>query len=169
MTADARPGSRLHMGSVRDVCFSRCYSTSSSLQYFSSHQRSSPRTLTSLKILLTCKNSRRSFALKRHWNMCGVLLYLGHSVCRRRVHRVEVVTRVGTDDGGLSRSLRHIWSDHLRETMCKPIPRAPVTQIVLNATGQSTARKPPSHIWEPSSLKSQTGRMRPTGRSTRGG
>ena len=32
-----------------------------------------------------------------------------------RVHRVTVDARVGPDDGGLRRSLRRIWSDHLRE------------------------------------------------------
>ena len=28
---------------------------------------------------------------------------------------VAVAARAGADDGGLRRSLRHIWSDHLRE------------------------------------------------------
>ena len=33
----------------------------------------------------------------------------------RRVHHVTVAARAGADDGGLRRSLRHIWPDHLRE------------------------------------------------------
>ena len=36
-------------------------------------------------------------------------------VCSRRVHRVAVTARAGADDGGLRRSLRHTWLDHLRE------------------------------------------------------
>ena len=31
------------------------------------------------------------------------------------MHRVAVAARAGGDDGGLRRSLEHIWSDHLRE------------------------------------------------------
>ena len=31
------------------------------------------------------------------------------------MHRVTVDARAGEDDGGLRRSLRRIWSDHLRE------------------------------------------------------
>ena len=31
------------------------------------------------------------------------------------MHRVAVAARAGADDGGLNRSLRHIWFDHLRE------------------------------------------------------
>ena len=46
--------------------------------------------------------------------MCAAC-YLGDDVCLRRVHRVAVTVRVGVDDGGLRRSLQHIWSDHLRE------------------------------------------------------
>ena len=46
--------------------------------------------------------------------MCAAC-YLGDVVVRRRVHRVAVATRAGADDGGLRRSLPHIWSDHLRE------------------------------------------------------
>ena len=38
-----------------------------------------------------------------------------HTVCGRRVHRVTVDARAGADDGDLRRSLRRIWSDHLRE------------------------------------------------------
>ena len=31
------------------------------------------------------------------------------------MHRVTVDARAGADDGGLRRSLRRFWSDHLRE------------------------------------------------------
>ena len=58
------------------------------------------------------------------------------------MHRVAVAAWARVDDdGGLRRSLRHIWPDHLKEQdgdhICMPIPcGAPATQIVFNATGQ---------------------------------
>ena len=75
--------------------------------------RDSVRTQAYSRILSTYTNSRRKLALKRHRNVCGALF--GDAVCRRRVHRVTVNARAGADDGGLRRSLRRIWSDHLRE------------------------------------------------------
>ena len=63
-------------------------------------------------ILSTCKNSRPKLALKRHWNVHGVLF----GGCRMlRTHASWRGRRAGwTDDGSLRRSLRHIWFDHLR-------------------------------------------------------
>ena len=55
------------------------------------------------------------------------------------MHRVAVAAQAGADDDGLRRSLRHIWSDHLRQQDGDHMhadTRAPATKIVLNATGQ---------------------------------
>ena len=46
--------------------------------------------------------------------MCAAY-YLGDAVCCRRVHCVAVTVRVGADDSGLRRNIRHIWSDPVRE------------------------------------------------------
>ena len=48
-------------------------------------------------------------ALERFSKDAGILADLIH------LHRVTVAARAGADDGGLRRSLRCIWSDHLRE------------------------------------------------------
>ena len=55
------------------------------------------------------------------------------------MHRIAVAAQAGADDDGLRRSLRHIWSDPLREQDGDHMhvdTRAPATKIVLNATGQ---------------------------------
>ena len=39
--------------------------------------------------------------------------HVGDAVCFRRVYRVVDTARVGADGGGLGRSLRYIWSEHL--------------------------------------------------------
>ena len=55
------------------------------------------------------------------------------------MHRVAVAARAGADDGGLRRSLRHIWSDHLREQdgdhVHADLACTGNEDIVFNATG----------------------------------
>ena len=54
-------------------------------------------------------------------------------------HRVAAAARAGADDGDLRRSLDAFGmtiSESKTETMCMPIPCAPIRQIIFNATGK---------------------------------
>ena len=93
------------------------------------------------------RNSQHNHRIIIGTGMCAAC-YLGDDVCSRRVHRVAVAARAEGDDGGLRRSLRHIFgltiSESKTETMYMPIQRALLaTQIVYNATGQQYRQTTP--------------------------
>ena len=141
MTADARSGSRWHRGSVRDAYFPRCCSIYSSLQY---------------SVLYY-------YIIERFNKDAGILADLIHlqeqpskigpETALECVRRASWRMLYADDACIVSRSPRGLGrmmavfvevfgafdltiSESKTETMCMPIPRAPATKIVFNATGQ---------------------------------
>ena len=141
MTADGRSGSRWHRGSVRDAYFPRWCSTSSSLRYFSSHYYVIERFSKNADILADLIHLQEQpskvgpetvleCVRRATWGM----LYADDACIMSRSPRglgrmmaviVEVLGKFGLT-----------ISESKTETTCMPIPRAPATQIVFNATGQ---------------------------------
>ena len=87
----------------------------------------------------TRQNSRRKLALKRHWDMCGVLSGGCYMLTTRASCRGRRAGWGGWWRSSSKSSAQMVWlSQRTRRktTMCMPIPRAPATKIVFNATGQ---------------------------------
>ena len=128
------------------------------------------RTKQNSKTLPIFKRSRRRLALKRHWNVRGVLFWeIMYADDARTVLRsqrgLERMMAVSVEVFGASGlTIPEIKT----ETMCMPIPRAPATQIAFDATGQQQYRQISSFTYWRAPSKSQVCRPRLTVKPVQG-